>query len=100
MITLEELRPQLEAISQIERRIGHARATGAPNADLSVNFHHVDGDPESIKTLMQEVFPWAKLDVDHYISGGMKWHTVVARADTRFDICIYTTHHSIAKEAA
>lgn len=100
MITLEELRPQLEAIAQIERRIGHARATGAPNADLSVNFHHVDGDPQSIQRLMQEAFPWATVDVDHYIRPYGEWHTVVARADTRFDIRIYTTHHSIDKEAA
>lgn len=100
MITLEELRPQLEAIAQIERRIAHARANDAPNADLSVNFHQVDSDPQSIQRLMQEVFPWAKLNVDHYTSLGMEWHAVVASADSRFDICIYTTHHSIAKEAA
>lgn len=100
MITLEELRPQLEAIAQIERRIGHARATSAPNAGLSVNFHQVDSDPESIKTLMQEVFPWAKLEIDHYIHSHEEWHTVAVLADVRFEICIYTTHHSIAKEAA
>ena len=100
MITLEELRPKLEAIAQIERRIGHARATSAPNANLAVSFHRVDSDPQTIESLMQEVFPWAKLDVDHYTHGSEGWHSVAARVDSRFEICIYTTHHSIAKEAA
>ncbi len=100
MITLEELRPQLEAIAQIERRIAHVRVKDAPNANLSVSFHQVDSDPQSIKSLMQEVFPWAELDVDHYIRPQGEWHSVVARADYRFGICVYTLHRSKAMEAA
>lgn len=100
MITLEELRPQLGAIAQIERRIAHTRATSAPGASLSVNFHNAERDPQSIQRLMQEVFPWAELDVAHYTSAGMEWHSIVARADYLFDICIYTQHRSIVMEAA
>lgn len=98
MITLENLKPQLEALSQAVESLAETRASSAPDSNLRITFHRADGTPEQIRDLVLSIFPTLQAAITYYEVDGDSWHTISAREPRshQFSVDIYTAHTATA----